>query len=149
MKSDKRLRAAVANYKSGKRNPKVTPWIIITVFISALTVSYYHWTRYEKQSDVIESIMVNEYKKPENRTLSSNSSPLNEAIDYYENGELDKCETLLKSIQVKSDSVYYYLAHIAFEKMQISTTNSYLKRIKADELRMPLVRLLNKIADQR
>ena len=87
MKSDKRLRAAVANYKSGKRNPKVTPWIIITVFISALTVSYYHWTRYEKQSDVIESIMVNEYKKPENRTLSSNSSPLNEAIDYYENGE--------------------------------------------------------------
>lgn len=148
MKSDKRLRAAVANYKSGRRNPKVTPWIILTVFISALTVSYYHWTRYENQSAVHESIITNEYKKPKKRIPSTNQSALSVAINYYENDEIDRCETLLKAMEVKSDSAYYYLAHIAFEKMELSKANSYLKKIKAEGLKMPLSGYLHKIANQ-
>lgn len=149
MKSDKRLRAAVANYKSGKRNPKVTPWIIITVFVSALTVSYYQWNRYEKQTIIYKSIIANEYKKPEKHIIPSNQSALNDAIQYYENGETDKCKSLLEALEVKSDSAYYYLAHIAFENMQLSSANSYLKKINAENMRLPLEVWLKKIGQSK
>ena len=133
--------------KKDAQRGKYGPWIITITLISALAVSYYQWNRHTSQTKIYAEVMKT-YSPPINkgtRGSGPTSDAMNQAIREFDLRNIDASYDLFKGIKPKSDSVYWYLSHIALINGDVYEAKHYSKRISHEALSADVLQYVDRI----
>ncbi len=138
---------AQENLKPPVRRGKYGPWIITITLISALAVSYYQWNRHTRQTKLYATVMEN-YSPPINKGSRGDNSTglkLDEAIKAFDIRDFQTSKELFKSIKPKTDSIYWYLGHIALINGDIYEAKHHSKKISDANLRADISQYVDQV----
>ena len=123
--------------KEKKDKSKPVPWVVTITLLAALAASYYQWNRHTTQKKSY-GVVMGSYTPPVNKGARSNTigkGGLSNAIKEFDLKNYDLSYTLLQSIKTKTDSVYWYLGHIALIKGKVYEAKNHSKKIKDESLK--------------
>lgn len=134
-------------FEEPARRGKYGPWVITITLIAALATSYYQWNRHSRQTKMYASVMEN-YSPPINkgtRGIESSDNPFNEAIKAFDLRDFETSSTIFKNIKPKSDSIYWYLGHIALINGDIYEAKHYSKKISDPRLQNDISQYVDQV----
>lgn len=134
---------SVTKPKEKAQRGKSGPWIIVTILIAALTVSYYQWNRHSKQEIIHNRIMASYTPPPANGTRGvmdiGNKFNTMSGIQAFDLRRFQESKDIFEKISPKTDTIYYYLAHIAIVENKIGKAKSYEKKITSTKFKKELM----------
>ena len=133
--------------KEEARRGKSGPWIIAAILFAALVVSYYQWNRHTTQTKIYAEVM-KDYNPPINkgtRGITSNSDLVDQAIKEFDLRNFDTSNNLFKGTNPKSDSIYWYMGHIALINGNVYEAKHHMKKISSPTLQNDLLKYIEKI----
>lgn len=129
------------------RRGKYGPWVITITLIAALAVSYYHWNRYSSQAKIYAAVMKS-YSPPINKStrgIESSNDKVQSAIKAFDLRDFKTSYDILKAIKPKSDSIYWYLGHIALISGNVYEAKLHSKKISDEEMRADILQYVDRI----
>lgn len=149
-KLESEVRSILEEIGTPKRSPKYGPWIILSVFIAAMVISYIQWQRFAKMHIKYTHITETQYKAPPISDLNKDiietqQDEMMEAIYYFDKRQLEKSRKIFDKIKPTTDSIQWYLAHIGWMQENFAITRSAIKNMKTESLKSPFEDYLQKL----
>ena len=132
--------------RNKKDKSQTGPWIITITLLAALSVSYYQWNRHTTQTQFYSEIMKN-YTPPVNANVEKGSinNEFNKAIAEFDQKNYEASSVLFKKIKPKSDTIHWYLGHIALINGNVYESRNHSRKIEDSALQGELLRYVDQI----